>query len=65
MVAVLHEAQLRALQQMTVGQRLQLNASLWEHARVLKEAAVRALHTEWSEEQVREAARKVLESAAR
>ena len=38
METVLHEAQIRALRRMSLGERMRLNASLWDHARALKEA---------------------------
>ena len=50
---------------MSLAQRLILNASLWNHARALKEAALRAQHREWSDVQVREAARKAIQNAGR
>jgi hypothetical protein len=63
MPTVLHEAQARALRAMSIAERMRLNASLWDHARVLKEAALRAMHPEWSEEQVRNATREALQNA--
>lgn len=48
---------------MSIAERMRLNASLWDHARALKEAALRALHPEWSEEQVRNATREALQNA--
>ena len=50
---------------MSLAQRLILNASLWNHARALKEGALRAQHHEWSDVQVREAARKAIQNAGR
>ena len=60
-----HPAQIAALRSMSVAQRLALNASLWDHARVLKEATLRGEHLNWSEEAVRNAARKALQHAVR
>ena len=60
-----HIEQIRSLRAMSVAERLVLNASLWEHARVLKEAALRKLHEDWSDEQVRQAAREALQHAGR
>lgn len=32
---------------MSVAERMRLNASLWDHARALKEATLRAMHPDW------------------
>ena len=60
-----HEAQVRSLREMSVSQRLVLNASLWEHARALKEAVLREQHKDWSEDRVRTSAREALQHASR
>jgi hypothetical protein len=61
---ILTHEQVRALRKMSLGQRIALNASLWDHANALKQEALRTLHPDLSEEQVREAAREVIQSAA-
>jgi len=61
MTRVFHDAQIRALRDMTVAERLRLNASLWDHARALKEATLRAQHPDWTQERVRVSARKALQ----
>ena len=65
MQAVLHAAQRDALQKMGVANRLKLNATLWEHARALKVAALRAQHADWDQEQIRRAAQEALQRASR
>ena len=50
---------------MSPGQKLALNASLWENAHLLKEAGLRMRHPDWSEEQIREAAREAIRRADR
>ena len=62
---VLHPEQVRVLRAMSLGERLALNASLWENARALQEAAVRGRHPDWTEEQVRNAAREAIRRADR
>lgn len=49
--------QLRIVQAMTPAQKLRAAWRLFESARQLKAAAVRAEHPEWSDEQVRLAVR--------
>jgi hypothetical protein len=62
---VLHPEQVRALRAMSLGQRAALNASLWENAHALKAAALRYRHPDWSEVQVRRAAREAIRRADR
>ena len=62
---VLHPEQVRALRKMSPGQRLALNAGLWDNAHALKEAALRHRHPDWSEEQIRQAAREAIRRADR
>jgi hypothetical protein len=62
---VLHPEQVRALRAMSLGQRLALNASLWENAHLLKQAGLRARHPEWSDVQIRQAAREAIRRAGR
>ena len=50
---------------MSLGQRAALNASLWENAHALKAAALRYRHPDWSEVQVRRAAREAIRRADR
>lgn len=62
---IMHEAQAEALRRMSLAERIRLNASLWEHARVLKEATLRARHSDWTETQVHDAAKEALQRAGR
>jgi hypothetical protein len=62
---VLHPEQVRALRKMSLGERLLLNARLWDNAHALKAAAFRARHPDWSEEQIRQAAREAIRRADR
>jgi len=60
-----HELQINVLRSMSVSQRLVLNASLWDHAKVLKQAMLRREHLHWSEEEIRRATREALQHASR
>jgi hypothetical protein len=62
---ILHPAQRDALRNMGRSRRIQISASLWEHARLLKEATLRALHPDWSDDTIRRVARKALQRERR
>ncbi|MBI5016766.1 MAG: hypothetical protein HZB55_14935 [Deltaproteobacteria bacterium] len=55
----MHPEQVKALRAMTPAQKLEVAQRLYWSARELKEAAIRQLHPEWTEAQVKEEAKKV------
>jgi hypothetical protein len=61
----LHPAQVEALRRMTIGQRIALTASLWEHIRALKAATLQALHPDWTRDEIELATRKVMQRGSR
>jgi len=56
---MLHPEQKRIYQSMTAEQKLRIAVSLYDSARELKAAGLRAQHTDWSEEKVREKVREI------
>ncbi|MBI5442237.1 MAG: hypothetical protein HY900_13630 [Deltaproteobacteria bacterium] len=54
----MHPEQVKALRAMTPAQKLEVAQRLYWSAREFKEAAIRQLHRDWTEEQVKEEARK-------
>jgi hypothetical protein len=65
MNAILDPEQREALRKLGIEGRLRVAASLWEHARALKEATLRALHPDWTDETVRSASREALRRGRR
>ena len=62
---VVHEAQVQAFRRMSLAERIRLNASLWDHARALKEAALRERHPAWTDREIQMAATEALQRAGR
>ena len=58
-----HPEQVKAFRAMTPAQKLDVAQQLYWSARDLKEAALRRLHPEWTEERVKEEARKAFRLA--
>ncbi|MCD6139299.1 MAG: hypothetical protein J7J91_12165 [Deltaproteobacteria bacterium] len=56
---MLHPEQKRIYQGMTAEQKLRIAVSLYDSAWELKASGLRAQHTDWSEEKVREKVREI------
>jgi ABC-type multidrug transport system ATPase subunit len=57
--AMLHPEQKRIYQNMTVEQKLRIAADLYNSARELKAAGLRAQHPNWSEKKIQEKVREI------
>ncbi len=57
---MISDEELRILRAMTPAQKLKVAAQLFNAARRIKAAALRAMHPEWSEDQVQMALRKAI-----
>lgn len=65
MQPILDPRQRDALRRLGVAGRLRLTASLWDHARAMKVATLRALHPDWDEQAIQRAATEAMQRGSR